>query len=336
MAADISTNPDISLETEPLPPEGETGPDEVEQYLFHLESVGLPLTPELWHKLITRLEYADLSTDEIGQLYGIRPLATINREGMLQMDESCHELSQEQRRYILSHELGHRLTEIIAQDPELNRNLGEALTPLIERNDPREVSFYVAYLAESLAGKEGAADKINSEVYAELIAQYLSSDGTFGGMMRQKLLQFPDQTGQLTDRQRAYYTKLAQQINSVEEYLNQGADLPEGEQKNSFFAHHPKLADHYRLFVALQTALTAPQLTERLASLETEEATEWEDWSVDIWDDWAMLENFSPALDDSFYRPDTSASSSLFGGKPSQPASLGIKDLFNFWDIFAG
>jgi len=316
------------LEQEPTPQTGEAIEEEINTILRDWESMGLPILREQFFRLISQVKFEDLSNDPIGQDYGIKPLAVINQNGELIMDESCRQLSPEQRRYIICHELGHRLISFIEEDFGLMQEINSSLDSVKERDDLREISFYVAYLGQTLADRPEAWVKIRQEVYAELIAQYLSSDGTFGSMMRQKLIQFPDQSNRFTEEQREYIEKLQTEYGSVENFLDNITNLSEEEQA-IFFRENPKIADQYRIFQALQTIFADPRLSSRFSQPDRLEVGGMDEW---LWEDYSMINNFPPAGE--AFSNQRASGASIFRRRPLAPAGSGLKEFLNFWDLF--
>lgn len=312
-------------------PEYTISPEVVEEtrmvgrFMEHLKSIGLEVSSQAWARLIPEIRVLSLKEHPVGAEYGINPLALISPDGKLLLDTRFERLSETQQHYVLSHELGHKLSWFLeSARPEAMDQLKEQLGSL----DPQEISYYSNHLRESLKDDKAKAAKLEDEYLAETIAQYLSGNRTFSGMMRAKLLQFPPESGEVSEEETVRFQALAEKVESLEGYLAYAEDP---NYQADFFANHPKLAAHYQIYQSVHQIFAEPELLEKTEDFHWEEE---EPFELD-----ELVEYLHESQPISFKEmsrkaPKPSAASAKpFDSAQGKPA--GLFDFINFWKIFA-
>ncbi len=302
------------------PPEHETLPRLQEYLATHLERHGHKITPtELGH-LIGNIETADLSNDPLVAVVGRVPIAKV-RHGEVTLDRQFHEFSQEQQAHVLLHEYSHALTWFLREQPEGERYA--ALSQLVASLPGHQVSYYVNYLETAVDDTPEKQAFIHEERLAEVFAQYLESDRTFGGFITAKLLEFPQGDQDINEEERRSFEEIAAQVGELGEYL----DIADSEEeREAFLERHSDLLPHYELWREM-TAL----LDETDFSMLEGFHDDIEDDDYEFWEDLALAE----------YLHSESVSSgasarTAFGQETADkkaPSSF-LADIINFWRIF--
>lgn len=304
-------------------PEYAISPEVVEEtrvvgrFLEHLKGIGLEVSPQAWARLIPEIRVLSLKDHPVGAEYGINPLALVSPDGKLMLDTRFERLSEAQQHYVLSHELGHKLSWFLeSARPEAMMGLKERLGLL----DPQEISYYANHLQESLKDDKTKDARLEDEYLAETIAQYLSGNRTFSGMIRAKLLQFPPESGEMNEEETARFQSLAEEVESLEGYLAYAEDP---NYQADFFANHPKLAAHYQIYRSIDQIMAEPELLERTEDFHWEEE---EPFELD-----ELVEYLHEAEPISL--KEMSRKMKAPSGPNAKPA--GLFDFINFWKIFA-
>ena len=185
MSPETLTDPTIEIETAPAP---------FELLVELCRENNLIIDAEKLAWLIPNIVTKDLENHPVSQSFGVEPMAVATREGLL-LDQQFDQLTVEQRRYVLGHELGHYLSAYLKfNHPDIKQQLVN-----ITNQVPNEkTSNYIIFLDQQLPEADHQ-EKIAEEKLAEMITQYLNGGGSFLGMLRAKLLTFPNLPSNNTD-----------------------------------------------------------------------------------------------------------------------------------------
>jgi len=235
MSPETLTDPTIEIETAPAP---------FELLVELCRENNLIIDAEKLAWLIPNIVTKDLENHPVSQSFGVEPMAVATREGLL-LDQQFDQLTVEQRRYVLGHELGHYLSAYLKfNHPDIKQQLVN-----ITNQVPNEkTSNYIIFLDQQLPEADHQ-EKIAEEKLAEMITQYLNGGGSFLGMLRAKLLTFPNLPSNNTDE----YISTFEQAQEFENYLN--GISPEVEP-TELFEIYPALAPHYNAWRAISSILT--------------------------------------------------------------------------------
>lgn len=291
----------------------------VDSLIRHLEQRELPLGRNEFNALISNVRTEDLSRYKLES--GRVPLAHL-RGRELVCDERYNLLTPEQQMHIITHEYGHGLTKFFLNSSSREKFLNiSRLTQLLPLE---QVSYYVNYLE---ANQPDTPDKpffIHNEALAELMSQYLESDGSFGGFIRAKLLEFPQaDIGGISESERTEFQKVANTIGSLEEYL----DIAENEAEREAFLQLHGLGEHYELWREMDGLFKEAHFSEMYSAVE--ETPDWDDY--DIWEEEMLAEHFHQEVS---LKPETPPRTA-YGAKPEQPNKpSGLADVITLWRIF--
>jgi len=303
-----------------------------EHLLGHFEQFEFGLGPEQFDAFVSEIRTEDLSNDPWADKVGRTPIAKI--EGRrLTVDHGYERFTPEQQAHVLAHEYGHALAWFFTRQPDNARYQG--INELIKTLPSNEKSYYVSYLDREMEDDVDKAAFLQNEAMAELLAQYLESDRTFAGMMTAKLLEFPQGDQELPEEERAIYQQRAEEIGSVQEYL----DIADNEaEREAFLAHNPKLIAHYQVWREIDSLFRETdfsQITaETVAAAEAAKTIDWTAYDAEqiFWDGYELAEEMhaeeraAPELD---YR-------TMFGapaGTPMDPTKK-AEQVSWLWKIF--
>lgn len=269
---------------------------------------GLSLSLENLATLIPSISYENLKDHHIGKQYGIEPLFLVDGSGIL-IDNRFKELPPEAQKYGLSHELGHLIDSYLRQ---FCPDLALRLTSVAENLAPETVSRYSAHIEEKTQGSD--KPKVAGEKIAELMAQYLTSDGTFLGMVNARLLQ-ERRWAEASGRNSTEGTQNENEITALSQFLSgENPDISELTER------FPSFANYYLAYQELDSILRSYETFVPLEGLLTEGFV-FDDYLVD-YDE--MVSGYEPVA------------------TPSQPLKVATPEkslfvqLFDFSAIFGG
>jgi len=269
---------------------------------------GVALSLENLATLIPSITYEDLKDHHVGKKHGIEPLFLVDENGIL-IDNRFKDLSREAQRHGLSHELGHLIEDYLVQyRPDLSARLHSVAKSLA----PETVSRYSAHMDSH--SPDNDETQVNGEKIAELMAQYMTSDGTFLGMVNGRLLQ-----------ERRWAEGSGQQLDNINQGDQEAAELSQylsGENPDisELVKKFPQLIGYYNAFTELDSILRDPETFEPLSDLLTE-GFHFEGNLVD-YDEMVMD-----------YEPEASPDNTL---KPVAPEKSLLAQFFDFSSVFGG
>lgn len=244
-----------------------------EGILSHLKERRSLIDESFWRTLIPQITHADLKNSETAKAYNLtgenRIYAHAHGNGEIEVDtEMFGSFNELQRQYTLTHEASHRLGFLLrTSGDERYASLFKRLGSL----PSHEASRYVALLDQKIPDSEKNKQKmLDKEKEAEILAQYLNSDGTFRGFMAAKTLQFE---GNSTVE--PYWARYKESFELMEEMG--GVEDMDDEARAQFFADNPQLEPHYQMFQELGSILNDAELMESLEELEYDDEDE-EEW----------------------------------------------------------
>lgn len=254
-------------------PQAEVDPRTKEQILIELQvaiveqlkASNIEITAEQWKLLLPEISFTDFVQDEelrrkITEKGGVWPenlFAKVGNDGRLTLDEAKFlSFNDAQRKHVLAHEASHRIDWLLHRVSYYEQATNHEATPLYAkiaeaiRNLPsNETSYYIAYLQANIKDPEKQADAMQQEKMAEVMAQYINSNGLFGDFITNKLLQFPgNQKGQLP-----VWEQFQESSDKMAE-LERFEDMSEEEQQQ-FLSNNPALARHYEIFRDIRSLL---------------------------------------------------------------------------------
>lgn len=254
-----------------------------ERLLNHFEQYQFGIRKEQFEAFIAEIRTEDLSNDPLAEKVGRTPIAKIDGR-RLTYNTGFEQLTNHQQLHTLAHEYSHALSWFFACQP--NNEKFQSIVGQIKNLPPQEISYYVSYLDRKIAVGEDKESFMLQEELAEVIAQYLESDRTVAGFMQAKLLEFPQGDEGLSTAERATYQQLAEQIGSVQEYL----DIADNEhEREAFLAHHPKLEPHYRLWQSVDEMFRETDFSEIRPEAETIDWAAYDE-EQEFWEEYGLAE----------------------------------------------
>ena len=250
--------------------------DEIEQdFLSNLEVTGIQISPSQFKRLIPKIELGNTELhDEIKEKFSLDTVfATVDSMGAVSLSEDFQALSPEKQRYVLAHELGHRIDSITANADRDNRH-NEKISRL--RNAASRITIdnssdYCRWMDESLENKTKAdEDNLRREIIAESLAQYITGGGTFEGMMAQKIESLAD------DQPPMWLENVDTQ--SLVSDIGNIPNLSE-EELSDYLDNNPKIAQNYELYNSIHDLLSEDGLVEDLL-----------DEYEGVYDDWDFVD----------------------------------------------
>ena len=268
---------------------------------------GLTLSLENLATLIPSISYENLKDHHVGKQNGIEPLFLVDGGGIL-IDNRFRALPPEAQKYGLSHELGHLIDSYLRQ---FRPDLAGRLTTVIESLTPEMVSRYADHINKQ---ENNNKSKISGEMTAELIAQYMNSDGTFLGMVNARLLQerrWAEESGQSSAEEAQDEAEIAM----ISQFLSgENPDISELAER------FPSFANYFRAYQELNSILLNPETFMPLNDLLTEGFV-FDDYLVD-YDE--MLSGYEPEI------------APVRAPKSSVPEKSLFAQLFDFSAVFGG
>jgi hypothetical protein len=244
------------------------------------ESRELALTAERFADLVPKISAVDLTDHPIKQAFQLDYLLAIaERNGEIKVSQTeFAKLNDLQQCYVINHEFGHQLDWRLRQidQPSYQQLIGQ-----VAELPPEEVSYYVHWLDQKLEDSDEKAAKIGPERMAELFGQYLTSDGTFPGMIKMRLLQF--------NGDHEHWSKIPEleaTLASLEEFH------PEDEHEQmAFFQTHPELQAHYQIWQSLNSLCRNEELMAQ-ATAQDNGGEAWADYD----DEWLEYETLTSQM----------------------------------------
>lgn len=245
-----------------------------QEILSHLETRGIRIEAAAWQKLLPEVRLTRNLRAEIGNAEYLpnELLAYVTRDGRVLIDQEKFSLLTEREQcHLLYHEAAHRLDWQLSQ-----RNLEEMaeLSELVGQIPPEQHSAYVQHLAEKYRDHPNIDNIIRAEAGAEMIAQYLESDGSFRGYLEAKIPRDPA-TGEPAYRS----------VEATEEFMSrlEGFDDWSEDEQLAFFEERPDLAVHFHAYFNLNSIFSQPELLNDITQ-------DWgQDYEVDFFDEEVLV-----------------------------------------------
>lgn len=288
-----------------------------ENFLAKCVEQNLPITLKELRALLPSVDVADLDDKkikenaELKEAYGSlkRIFAHVDRKGNVKFNQNeFFKLSETKQQHAYAHELGHRLDHLFeSSGTEEYAEIQELITGM----PADQISLHVFRTAERLSQKEDqtdVAEMIRSEAMAELMAQYLNSDGSFKGFLEYKL------TNNIESGEEYWLDneKSAAMMNEAGQFDDWNAD-----EQLAYFDRHPEMIDHFHIYQNLRSMLNNHELMDSMFE-DLEDFEEFDDFD-DVYESSSLVQS-APA-------PTKQASQ-----KQQPPAKEAGK--FDFWSIF--
>ncbi|QQG49739.1 MAG: hypothetical protein HZB70_02990 [Candidatus Berkelbacteria bacterium] len=290
----------------------------VDDLLNHFERQKLPIGRNEFNALISDVRTEDLSAYKLES--GRVPIAHLRGRELI-CDERFNLLNPEQQMHIIAHDYSHGLTKFFLNSSSREKFLQVSqLTSMLPKE---QVSYYVNYLEQNQPESKSKATFIHNEALAEVMAQYMESDRSFGGFIRAKLLEFPQGDREASESERAEFQKVANIIGSLEEYL----DIADNEQEREAFLTRHGLGEHYELWREMDELFREANFSEMESTIQ--ETPDWDDY--DFWEEEMLAQHFHT---EASLKPGQSPRTAFptKDAEPDKPTGLG--DLITFWRIF--
>lgn len=249
------------------------------EVLAHFEKVGVNIDNELWHQLIPSVRFEDLK----GRVNDLeyrpdRLFAMIEKTGEVVIDQNeFAKLGPLQKQHVLLHESSHRIHWLLSGE-----NLEEIaeLEELTNQLPPQQISPYIYHLDKKFRDSPDYDRIIRQEAIAELMAQYLESDGSFRGFIEVKSWQG---AGNLSEAPWAGIPEADQLMAKLKQFDSMNED-----EQVEFIEENPQLSNHFHSYVNLRSIFSDDELLAEMGRVDLN------DWNYELYEDDELVASLPP------------------------------------------